>query len=471
MHITDNQRQVRRVLIITLVLNLLVAAAKIAIGGLIGALSITADGFHSLADGASNIVALVGSAVASRPPDEQHPYGHERFETIAAMGIGLLLFFTAWETLGGVVERLQGGEPPQLSAPALVVMIVTLLINIGVNRYQMRESDRLNSQVLAADAANTGADIFVTLSVLTGMLLMLLFDFYWIDIVAALGVTVLIARAAWQIVRRTGSILVDTAPFAPETIRQAAEEVVHGNRIEQIRSRGSKQAAYIDMAVITEPQTTAEETALTARMLQNHLRDSFPGVQEVRVDFTPAEAALSDVEDYRTIVVRLAAALGLSAHHIYMNHAEGGSVLEMHVEVESQQTLAEAHENVSRLEVLLRAQLEIVDVITHIEPVTDMPDVSAEQTAQFMHLRDRIYHVLRDHFNAIDWHHLQLHSQPRGIGLTLHAGLPESLSVAEAHDLAAEAERILRQKISGLDRITIHTEPLLDRRVQPDSSE
>lgn len=472
MQTTDAQQQVRRVLIITLILNLLVAAAKIGIGSLVGALSITADGFHSLADGASNIVALVGSAAANQPPDEQHPYGHQRFETIAAMGIGLLLFFTAWETLGGVVERLQGGEPPQVSAPVLIVLVITLLVNIGVNRYQIRESQRLNSQLLEADAANTGADVFVTLSVMAGMLLMLAFELYWIDIVAALAVTVLIAHAAWQIVQRTGSVLVDTAPFAPDVIRQAAEQVVDAKRIEQIRSRGSKQAAYIDMAVVTEPQTTAEETALTARLLENHLRDLFPGVQEVWVDFIPADSKQRETEDYRAVVMRLAASLGLSAHHIYMNNAEGGRVLEMHVEVESQQTLAEAHQSVSQLEAMVRVQLaDIVDVITHIEPVTDMPDISAEQTARFRQMRGRVYHLLRAHFTEIDWHHLQLHSQPRGIGLTLHAGIPDVLSVAEAHDLAAAAERILREKISGLDRVTIHTEPLPERRSWPDSPE
>jgi cation diffusion facilitator family transporter len=458
----NTQQQVRRVFILTLILNLLVAAAKIGIGVLIGALSITADGFHSLTDAASNVVALIALSVASQPPDEQHPYGHQRFETIGALGIGLLLFFTAWETLGGVIERLQGGAPPQFSASILMVMLVTLVINIGVNRYQMRESQRLNSQLLAADAANTGADIFVTLSVMTGGLLILLFDLYWIDIVVALAVTVLIARAAWQIVRRTGSVLVDTAPFEPERIREAAQAVLHGERIEQVRSRGSQEAAYIDLEITAESQSTTEETALTARLLQQHLRETFPGVQEVRVDFTPA--AVNEDENYRAVVARLAALLGFSAHHIYMNQTDSGHVLELHVEVEAGQPLSEAHANVTRLEGMLHKQLpDIADVITHIEPASESHDVPTEIEAQFATIQHRVYELLNTQFVDVDWHHLQLHAQPRGIGLTLHAGLPQTLSVAEAHDLAAEAERLLRHQISGLDRVTIHTEPRRDR--------
>ncbi len=456
-------QQIRRVFIITLVLNLLVAVAKIGVGSLIGALSITADGFHSLTDAASNVIALIALSVASQPPDEDHPYGHERFETIGALGIGLLLFFTAWETLGGVIERLQGGEAPEFSLPVLIVMLITLVINIGVNRYQMRESHRLNSQLLAADAANTGADIFVTLSVIIGAVLILLFGLDWIDILVALAVTILIARAAWQIVQRTGSILVDTAPFAPEEIRQVAEEVLQGERIEQVRSRGSKEAAYVELVVVTEGQSTAEENALTARLLRDHLRESLPGVQEVRVDFTPSTTT---DEDYRQIVGRLASSLGFSAHHIYLNQTSAGCVLELHVEVDAGQPLAEAHDNVSRLESMLRRQLtdvKLADVITHIEPAPETQDAPAELQTQFAKTQRQVYDVLNAQYPQVDWHHLQLHAQPRGIGLTLHAGLPEELSVAEAHDLAAEAERLLRQQITGLDRVTIHTEPFRDR--------
>jgi cation diffusion facilitator family transporter len=459
---SDVQQQVRRVFLITLVLNLVVAVAKIGVGLLIGALSITADGFHSLTDAASNVIALIALSVASQPPDEQHPYGHQRFETIGALGIGLLLLLTAWETLGGIVERLQGGEPPVINGPVMIVMFVTLMINIGVNRYQVREGQRLHSQLLVADAANTGADIFVTLWVMVGAVLILFFDLHWIDITVALAVTVLIARAAWQIVRRTGSILVDTAPFEPKIIRQAAQEVLPGERIEQVRSRGSKEAAYIDLDVVTEGQSTAEENALTSKLLQNHLRAKFPGVQEIRVDFTPAPS--SDDEDYPQVVTRLAALLGFSAHHIYMNQTSEGAVLELHVEVESGQPLAEAHENVTRLESILREQLDLVDVITHIEPAPELQKASAELEAQFSDIQRQVYDLLNTQFPEIDWHHLQLHAQPRGIGLTLHAGLPEGFSVVEAHDLAAEAERLLRQQIIGLDRVTIHTEPLRNHR-------
>src|SRR5690606_20447411 len=191
------RKEVRRVLIITLVLNLTVAIGKIIVGSISGVLAISADGVHSLIDSASNVVGLVAVHIADKPPDEEHPYGHRRFETIAALFIGALLLLTAWEIVTGAVERLREGSTPDISPWTLGVLVVTLLVNLFVSRYERREGRRLQSELLLADAANTGADVFVTLSVLGTTLLIALFGWAWIDPLAALVIVGLIARAGW----------------------------------------------------------------------------------------------------------------------------------------------------------------------------------------------------------------------------------------------------------------------------------
>src|SRR5512145_293671 len=158
---TNTYNQVRRVLVITLMLNIIVAVSKIIIGLVSGVLSITADGFHSTVDGSSNIVALVANRLASRPPDEDHPFGHQRFETIAALGIGGFLLVTAFEIVSGALERLQGGgDPPEITPLTFAVMIGTLLVNLFVTWYEAREGRRLSSVLLTADAAHTRTDVF-----------------------------------------------------------------------------------------------------------------------------------------------------------------------------------------------------------------------------------------------------------------------------------------------------------------------
>lgn len=285
------RRQVRHVLLVTLILNLLVAFGKIAVGMLTGALAITADGFHSLMDGASNIVGLVANHLAAQPPDEDHPYGHRRFETLAALVIAALLLLTAWEIAGAALGRLQDGIAPQLTPLAFVVMALTLVVNIGVNRYQVRQGKRLRSELLLADADNTGADVFVTLSVLVSMALVTATGQVFFDLVAALFVVALIVRAAWRILRQTSAVLVDEAPYEADQLvallRPYLSSFPGVDGIIRARSRGPLDAAQIDIDIAVSPETTTAQTARITADIRRCLCDCLDGVAEVEVHFAP----------------------------------------------------------------------------------------------------------------------------------------------------------------------------------------
>jgi cation diffusion facilitator family transporter len=331
------RQQVRRVLLITLVLNFVVAFGKIILGLLTGALAITADGFHSLVDGTSNLVGLVAIVIADRPPDDDHPYGHRRFETMAALLIGALLLLTAWEVVQGAIERLQDGTLPEITPLTFAVLIGTLAVNLFVSTYERREGKRLNSEILIADSANTGADVFVTLSVIASMALVTL-GLYWVDTVAALVVVVLIGRAGWQILRQTGSVLVDTAPYPPGQLTALVEEVPCVENVLRARSRGPLDAATIDIDVQVAPEMTANQTANIAQAIQDHLDRSLGGIAEVEVHFVPRQ---DGKPDYALMARACGDALGLTTHEVHVTDLDTnindkkapGKLLELHVEV------------------------------------------------------------------------------------------------------------------------------------------
>lgn len=449
------RHEIRRVLTITLILNLVVAFGKIAVGLISGAISITADGFHSLMDGSSNIIGLVANRVADQPPDEEHPYGHRRFETIAALGIGVLLLVTAWEIVSSALERLRSGEQPEITPLTFAVLFGTLLVNLFISRYERREGKRLNSELLIADAANTSADVFVTLSVLGSMALVSL-GVTWADPLAALIIVVLIARAAWQVLRSTGGVLVDTAPFTPELLRALAESVPSVEHVLRARSRGPADAAHIDIDVQVPPETTAEHTDAIAGAVRRKMLDNLEGVAEVAVRFVPEPDA---APDYALAARARADALGLSTHEVRVTDGPDGKVLEMHVEVPAGQTLGEAHEQVSRLEADVRAELPDVDeVVTHIEPsliAEAAPDGAANEEA----IIDQAQALLHQHFPTVDWHHFRTSPLEDGCALQMHATLPALTSVEEAHQLAESAEVLVRAELPCARRVTIHTEP------------
>lgn len=455
-----NNQQVRRVLLTTLVLNLTVAIGKIVIGLITGALAITADGLHSIIDSSGNVLGLIATRMADRPPDEDHPYGHGRYETLAALAIGALLLVTAWEIVRGALERLSGGEPPQITPLAFVVMVSTLIVNIFVSRYQIREGNRLGSQVLLADAANTSADVFVTLSVLVSMGLVVALGWHWADIVAALIITVLIGHAAWQVLSQTGRVLVDTAPYPSDQLTLLIHEVPSVDNISRVRSRGPLNAAHIDVDVQVSPEMTADQTAAIATAIREKLTDELDGISEIEVHFEPNHTA---EPDYALAARARADALGLATHEVRVTDVSNGKVLEMHVEVPPDQTLDAAHQQVSQLENDVRRNLpELVDVITHIEPaLIDGVDSMGDEgmSRQAGQLESQALRLLQTHYPGLDWHHLRVRPYNHGFSIAMHVTLPPQITVEAAHRIAEDAEILLRAEIPQFERATIHTEP------------
>ncbi|MBZ0280560.1 MAG: cation-efflux pump [Anaerolineae bacterium] len=455
----NTRQEVRRVLYITLALNVLVAVSKVVIGLVTGVLAITADGFHSMVDGSSNVVALVANRLADRPPDDDHPYGHRRFETIAALGIGAFLLFTAWEIITSAFDRLGGGgAQPEITPLSFVVMIGTLLVNIFVTTYEARAGKRLHSELLTADAAHTRSDVFVTISVLVSMVLVVVFGWLWADTVAALVIVVLIVRAAWEVLSRAGGVLVDTAPYTPEQLTTWAEELPSVEQVVRARSRGPADAAFIDIDVQVAPEMTADHTAAIADAIRQKLGQHIEGLAEVEVHFVPAE---NGDKDYSLLARARADALGLGTHEVRVSDGERGKLIEMHVEVPPGQTLGAAHERVTRLEQEVQAALpDVAEVVTHIEPaLTALPTIpeTPDETAQ--RLKRLALDLLMGHYPHAEWHQLRVYPGQNGFTLTLHVTLPAQITVDAAHRIAESAETLLRAEMPQIERVTIHTEP------------
>ena len=450
----DKQRQVRRVLTITLILNLLVAFGKITIGLMSGALAITADGFHSLLDGTSNIIGLIAIRIAARPPDDNHPYGHRRFETLAALVISMFLILAAWEIAMSAIDRLQSGSQPELTLLTFTVLFGTLAVNIGVSTYQVRRGRQLKSELLLADAANTRTDVYVTLSVLVSMAVVWLTGWAWVDVLAALVVVGLIVQAAWRILSSTGVVLVDTAPYAPDHIEASLGHLPAVNRVIRARSRGPMDAVHVDVDLQVAPQITADHTEAITQVIRERLDQNLGGIAEVEVHFVPDAA---ETTDYALSVRAAADRLGLATHEVAVTDTQNGKVLETHVEVPNDMTLSDAHNLVSVLERNLKEQnSEISAVITHIEP-TQLDVIRTEIADES--LCDQALNLLHETFPRINWHDLRLYDRAHGVNLTLHAAVMADVTVEAAHDMAEHAETILRSHLPQLQRVTIHTEP------------
>lgn len=285
LEIPESVRSVRRILAVVLVLNLGVAAAKLILGTVVGSLAMVADGFHSLIDGASNIVGLVGISLAARPPDEDHPYGHWKFETVAALIIGGLLTMTAWEVLRGCFVRLRHGGEPEVSDLALGVMVSTMVINLAVSAYETRRGEDLGSDLLKADAAHTRSDFYVSLAVI-GSLLATRWGYPQVDLLAALAITAAIARAAFKIVRRSAAHLTDLAILPPEDVRRVALAVDGVVGIHKVRTRSGPGGGHADLHVQVRADLRLDAAHLIGHRVADRIREEF-GVGDVVTHVEP----------------------------------------------------------------------------------------------------------------------------------------------------------------------------------------
>jgi cation diffusion facilitator family transporter len=270
------RREVHRVLWITLVLNLLVAIAKLIVGIASNSLAVIGDAAHSAVDSANNVVGLIAVQIASKGADDDHPYGHSKIETLAAFVLAGLLWVTCFEIAIEAIRRLfQGHAEASSATPAAFAVIgTTLIVNIFVSRYEARKARELRSDFLLADAAHTRSDVLVTLTVLASLLLV---RFGWerVDAVLSLLIAGLIGRIGFQVFQRTVPILVDASALEENTVRRVVEQVAGVENAHAIRTRRAGEVIFLDLHIVIDPEMGSEQAHDISERVEEKLTLAF----------------------------------------------------------------------------------------------------------------------------------------------------------------------------------------------------
>jgi cation diffusion facilitator family transporter len=257
-----------------------------------GAVSVISDGFHSLTDSASNVMGIIGLRASRKPPDEDHPYGHRKYETLAAAGIFVFLLLVVIEVARSALDRFSGGAAPQVRAISFVVMIVTLGVNALVVAYERREGARLNSELLIADALHTRSDIFTSCAVLVSLAAVWL-GFPVLDPIGGIVIAVFIARSGWSIARDTSRVLSDSVVLAEEEIRREVMEVPEVVGCHHIRSRGSADHTFLDLHVWLPAEMPLHEAHRLSHVVKDRLMARFPQIADAIIHIEPPPDAMT----------------------------------------------------------------------------------------------------------------------------------------------------------------------------------
>ena len=284
--IPARHQEVSRVLLRVLLFNLAVAGAKLALGYATGAVSIVSDGFHSLTDSASNIIGIVGLRASRKPPDSDHPYGHRKFETLAAGGIFMFLVLAVLEIGRTAMSRFTSLDPPQVTWVSFAIMLATLGINLAVVRYESGEGRRLNSELLLADSVHTRSDVFATIGVLFSLAAVWA-GYPILDPLGGVAIAVLIARTSYEIARDTTGILSDRVVIDEDAIRETVMAVPGVLGCHNIRTRGPLDHVFLDAHVWFPADSPLRDAHHLSHIVKDRLMERFPQIVDAIIHIEP----------------------------------------------------------------------------------------------------------------------------------------------------------------------------------------
>ena len=279
-------KDIQRVLTTVLILNFAVALAKLGWGLWSHSLGMQADGFHSLFDGVSNIIGLIGIALAVQPADRFHPYGHKKFETLASAGIAVMLIGTCAYVGWRGIQALTDSPAPRVTEVSYGIMMITMAINAGVTTWEQRKGRALHSDVLIADSYHTASDLLTSSSVLLGLVAVRL-GYPLADPIIALIIAGVIAWTAFSIMREVTHSLMDRSRLDPEDVRAVTSKIPGVVESHNIRTRGLANHIFVDLSIHVRQGLPIEQAHAIAHEVEGALKREFPGVDDVVVHLEP----------------------------------------------------------------------------------------------------------------------------------------------------------------------------------------
>jgi cation diffusion facilitator family transporter len=433
------------------------AAAKLVVGIAIGSLALVSEALHSSVDVVATVITWLVVRVSDRPADEEHQYGHGKFESISALGVIAMLYVLAGGILVASWSRLrEGTPPPTLSTIPFVVLLIDIAVNFWRARALHRTAHATQSQALAADALHFASDVLGSVAVIVGLALSGL-GLAWGDAAAAVAVAIMIAALGLRLARSTVETLLDRAPEGASESASAAIRALPGVvDVERLRVRMVGSTHFID-AVVQVPRTYPIDRV---EEIKQRAKEAVARVLgEADLTFTAVPVALSN-ESVRERIMVIARNSGLAVHHVTVHDLGGKLTVSIDLEVDGEMPLIDAHDIAHRLERDIREEFgEDVEVDTHIEPLEPGLPFGTDATPERIEtIRSALARFAAN--TAIhDIHNVRVRDTDAGEIVNFHCRAAPSMSVIKVHENVDEIERALRGAFPSVKRVISHAEP------------
>jgi cation diffusion facilitator family transporter len=447
-----------RVALISVGAALFLTGAKASVGIWTGSLALLSEAAHSGLDLFASAITAVSVRVADRPADKTHHYGHGKIESLSALFEAALLLITcAWIFHEAIHRLAERGPGPVINVYSFLVILLAIGIDLYRYRALMKTAVRYQSQALEADAMHFYSDILGSSLVLVGLIAVAV-GIPSADALAAILVAVWVATLAIRLGKKNIDILLDTVPqdYADQ-VRKIASREEGVLTVESVRLRRSGSSLFADLRVGLDRTLPFERAHTIARELEQKLAAKIPGLDAV----VHTDPTLAPNEALDGGILNFIRTRGLQAHHLILHRDQDGYSAELHLEVDGQLSIREAHALASELEQEIPILFpNITSVRIHIEEIGCLHYQEITQSEPQPELLEQISQICAAQIGENRCHDISLSRSGGIFSATLHCLFPDNTTVNEAHRQTTRLEEELRRDMPILDRVLIHAEPM-----------
>ena len=454
------QHEKEKVALSSIAASAALTIGKAVVGILTGSLGILSEAGHSLIDLGATLLTYAAVRVSGKAPDEEHQYGHQKFEAVSALAQTALLFLLSGIVVWEAVKRLLEHEGPPIEATvwAFGIMIVSIIVDAGRSHVLTRVAKSTSSQALEADALHFTSDIASSLAVLVG-LGGVYFGAPWADSVAALVVAALVCVAGWRLARRTVDTLTDVAPEgAAKKITAIAASVPGVVAVGQVRARKAGDKTFVEATAAVSRLLPLDRVAVIREKVASEIRKRVEGAEST-ITIDPVALNNESVLDRVMVIARNRA---LAVHHVTVHDVDDRLAISLDLEVDGKLSLHDAHEQADGLEKAISSELGGgVEIDTHIEPLQPHRASGREAPPERVKAIEIALSELAADGRAVrDIHKVRVRETEEGEIVNFHCRVDPSLAVQAVHEKVDMLERALRERSPSIKRVIGHAEPV-----------
>jgi cation diffusion facilitator family transporter len=445
----------------SLLVAIFLTLIKIIVGFLTNSLAIISEALHSGIDLIAAAMTMFAVTKSDLPPDSGHLYGHYKLENVSSFIETLLLYITAMWVLYEAISRLLiGSTVVEMNLWAIVIMLLSIVLNFSRSRALYRTAKKYKSQALEADAVHFMADLITSVVVIIGII-PAYFGFKEFDSYAAIGVAVIIAIIGYRIGKKSIASLMDAAPAGLEKLITEEVQKVEGvEKIDRIRIRESGPRVFVDITAFIDKSLPFEAAHGITETINKRIQAVVPD-SDILVHaepFLPQTTSL--LENIRSEASNFPEVKNI--HNIKISEIQDRLYIDFHIELEGNQSLVKAHEVMTALESRIAAlDKNIRSVSSHVEPIDN--ESHSSDTGQPIDelITERIDKIVKRHSEVCSFDVLNIVKSNGKYTVTLRCMFKSTMNVHNCHAITNKIEQAIKLELPEVVSVTVHQEPAL----------